>query len=1125
MNDSRQKPADEAVRVRAVNDISSFIVQAPAGAGKTELLIQRTLRLLATVDEPEEIVALTFTRKAAAEMRLRLHDALLDVHRLQTNVPEYKQATRRLAESVLRRSDEKGWQLEGDVSRLRISTIDSLNTTIARSAPTINRGAGWRTIHERPRELYALAAQRAIARIGDREDSAESAAARQLLTHLGNRVDRLVDLLTEMLAKRDQWLRLTVDAHSRESRALRDLLEKHLARIVDLAIDSAVASIDAEYWPEIETLTRHAAAQLANDKADSRLEAWQNSTGLPATNHSNLDAWAGLAGIWLTKDGRWRKSVDKRSGFPTTDRATKERAVELLAQLGAENSPDGLAVLLELPAPTYPQGQWDALGAALSLLQTAAIELNVAFRQFDTTDFPEIASDALVALGGEENPTDLALLLDYSIRHILVDEFQDTSRAQFDLIAALTRGWEPGDGRTLFVVGDPMQSIYRFREADVGLYLLARENGIGSVPLIPLELVQNFRSAVPVVDWINRVFAGLAPKGGSDPTTGAVSFLPAVAAEEARADDGVNLYMDLSHGGSEQDQIVTGLVTRLVAGDAEDTIGVLVRSRNQAKSIVRSLAQAGIDFLGTDLDPLREMSCVQDLLALTRAICHLADRIAWLSILRAPWAGMTLDDLERLAGNDREACIVDLLRDRDALSLLSGQGRVAAGRVLEALEPALSKRGSTGLRDLVHGVWQRLAGAATLSSPEELNAVEQFFACLERIDNGGDYGDIDVLMAALEEQTAITGSIDAQVRIMTIHKAKGLEFDHVILPGLGIGTRNSSSPILAWRELATPDGPSLLMSPIEGYGATPDPLYRLIRRLEKEQGDFESDRLMYVACTRARHSLHLVGQLKAAVHGATPGDPRPAGGTLLSRVWPVLGTEFCSLFNQQQPTVRGSERENRWMLSATERLSAGWDIPDPAKEIPFPSVPHAEASPPVVYDWASRQAMHVGRVVHLWLRAIAEEGLDQWSRTRVSQLRSAIESSLRAEGVPDHAIDDCAGQVGRALDTTLSDETGRWILSDAHPVAHCEFEIAVFRDGAIRHLVIDRVFVDRDGTAYIVDYKTSSHEGGDISAFYAQEAERYKPQLDAYRRAWSEYRAGEVKTVLYFPLLSHMLEV
>jgi len=118
----------------------------------------------------------------------------------------------------------------------------------------------------------------------------------------------------------------------------------------------------------------------------------------------------------------------------------------------------------------------------------------------------QVAHAAVHALGAADDPSELLLSLDARVSHILVDEFQDTSVSQWELLERLTSGWEAGDGRSVFLVGDPMQSIYRFREAEVGLFLHARHAGLGSVALESLTLTTNFRSQAGVVDWVNAFF-------------------------------------------------------------------------------------------------------------------------------------------------------------------------------------------------------------------------------------------------------------------------------------------------------------------------------------------------------------------------------------------------------------------------------------------------------------------------------------------------------------------------------------------------------------------------------------------------------------------------------------------
>src|SRR5262249_50241026 len=153
-------------------------------------------------------------------------------------------------------------------------------------------------------------------------------------------------------------------------------------------------------------------------------------------------------------------------------------------------------------------------------LPQAAAELLVVFAARGTVDYAQYTLAALQALGEADAPSDLLMRLDLAVDHLLVDEFQDTTDAQYRLLEKLTAGWTGDDGRTLFAVGDPMQSIYRFRDAEVRLFLESRDRGrVGNVDVEFLDLARNFRSQALLVSWVNRVFPSvLAPR--SDPWSG-----------------------------------------------------------------------------------------------------------------------------------------------------------------------------------------------------------------------------------------------------------------------------------------------------------------------------------------------------------------------------------------------------------------------------------------------------------------------------------------------------------------------------------------------------------------------------------------------------------------------------
>jgi len=322
----------------------------------------------------------------------------------------------------------------------------------------------------------------------------------------------------------------------------------------------------------------------------------------------------------------------------------KERMLALLARLADDsNKIAAITCLRSLPSVTYNHQQWQALQSLIDLLPLAVVELRNVFRAAGKVDFVEVAGSARAALGSIDTPEDLLLHLDNTIRHILVDEYQDTSYTQYALLQHLTAGWERGDGRSLFVVGDPMQSVYRFREADVGLFLKANRDGIGTVDLEPLRLTANFRSQEGLVDWFNRIFPNLFPVSG-DILTGGVPYSKADSVQPGLATRAVNHHYYLGRNDFEEAAQVLEIVLSAKKNAPDESVAVLVRSRNHLLDIIRLFNTHGLRFQAQDLDLLSDRPIAHDIVALTRALLHPGDTVSWFSVLRAPWCGMHLDD-------------------------------------------------------------------------------------------------------------------------------------------------------------------------------------------------------------------------------------------------------------------------------------------------------------------------------------------------------------------------------------------------------------------------------------------------------------------------------------------------
>jgi len=1060
--------ADKAARDRALDTRASFIVQAPAGSGKTELLIQRYLALLAAVDSPDAVVAITFTRKAAGEMRSRVVASLRMAESGVAPAAGHERLTCDIAVRALARDRERNWNLLSNPAQLRIETIDALCATITRRMPWLARFGAMPEISEHADDLYREAARDTL-----RHADEDHCALSYLLLHLDNDFQRAEELICQMLEKRDQWLRRT--GANPDFPAVRAALEASLEKLIIDHLRILRGRFDNDVAAEIALLRQ--------------LEEF------PGASIAHLPVWNDVADLLLTAGSDWRRQVSK-AGFPA-GHPLKSRCERLLARLHREDALlEDLRRFRELPAPRFTDTQWQAMEAAVSVLTLAVAELQLVFRKHGRVDFAELAIRAAGALGQIESPSNLALALGQHLQHLLVDEFQDTSYTQFELLEKLTLDWEPGDGRTLFLVGDPMQSIYRFREADVSLFLKARQEGIGSIRLEPLTLTTNFRSAPGLVAWVNETFRQVLP-AEDDIESGAVAYSSSVSGL-AGGDVQIGVHA-LVEGRGEANRVLG-----LLQSDPGERIAILVRARAHLADVVGVLKRNRIAFQAIEIDQLGERPVIQDLMALTFALLHAADRVSWLAVFRAPWCGLTLRDLDALAGWNAGATIWDLLHARRGQ--LSEDGIIRTARILPVLEEALANRGRLPLRVWVERTWLLLGGPACVEDDTALGDAAAYFDLLEGVEEGAELADFEWLREQVRLLFAQPDSeAGPRLQLMTIHKAKGLEFDTVILPALASQARKDDPRLLLWLEQRG----ELLLAPISESGRDADPIYRYLDRLEKRKTEQEAGRLLYVAATRARSRLHLLGTVKQKDDGSIA---EPASGSFLKLLWPVLSGSFVNV-SRHEPSVQPEKAK------AIRRVRPGWNVPEFPEPVPLGTgaIEKFELTR-VTYEWVSDRLRHTGTALHCLLQRIAREGLDAWDPDTVRARRGLYESVLANLGVSPRELADATKRVETALLRTLDDPRGRWILT-SHLDSACEVSLAGLIDAKLSESVIDRTFIDEAGVRWIIDYKTSDHQGSDLESFFDAETKRYKEQLERYARLMFQKDERPIRLGLYFPLL------
>ncbi|HTZ59121.1 MAG TPA: UvrD-helicase domain-containing protein [Acidobacteriaceae bacterium] len=1139
-------PADQPERRRILDTTQSFLVRAPAGSGKTELLTRRFIKLLAEVDEPEQILAITFTLAATAEMRARV---LNDLHKAKRD-PEAEGEEVELARAALANDKRRGWNLLQQPQRLNLQTIDSVCLAIAHETPLLSRLGGSLSPTDKPEPMYTLAARRTLAHLGGEAEL--STALRALLQWRGTRLADCQNLIAEMLGKRDQWGRLLPFGSGIDWQQVRETLEAPMRREHQRVLAKA-RTLFLQHQELAGRLAGHIRDICVDVDPASQLFALHGVTQIDdLCEHAQ---WVCLCDALLTTANEWRKRPPH--GFAS-----------LLPHLTPhEPLLDVLVELRNLLPPRYSDEEWRMLQHMLVILRYAVAELRLVFAEHRKVDFVELGLAAREVLLDEEGElSELAADVAGRWRHLLVDEFQDTSRSQFELLSLLAGGWETAGHGSCFLVGDPMQSIYMFRQAEVELFERTERYGLGegtaALKLSHVQLRVNFRSQATLVGRLNEIFVsvfepGLPQEDGEYrvPFTASTAYQPSDSGTV-----GVQIWPFFKDpdsqtgpdpGQAEARQVVSIVQSKwpnVLAAEQDPErrfqIAVLVRARAHLQFIIPELRNAGIPFRAIEIEQLGDRQEVRDLTALTRALLHPMDRIAWLSVLRAPWCGLGLKDLHALCGNDLKEYAVQpvlrLLRERN--QQLSADGQKRAARVLAVLETALrGKHRQASLARWVERTWVTLGGPACVDATGYEN-VRTYFSMLKEL--GPDAAGLEERLEDLCAQPDPRANERCGLQLMTIHKAKGLSFDVVIVPGLEREPGVEKQELLRWLEQTRLVGKKereeheFVVAPIGGNGQE-GPIYRWIGRQKTERENEEAKRLLYVAATRPRRELHLLGTAVVKKDGQELGRPR--SGSLLKTAWPALEPEFRQAFAKRE-TVKPAPVETQPQLPfppmiSLRRLPSDWQ-PEGNATV---GVPVKEIREALDRPHGSLATRAFGTAVHALLEdltrlpGIDAEGPPQALLSEVGGWLPRAAAMLRSAGLPRAAAESQAVEVVRALQTVLQDATGRWILG-ARAGAQTETSWsgwAASEGGeVVRTLRGDRIFragampCSREEThLWIVDYKTARHGASGLDAFLDSEKEAYQPQLEAYgailRKVHGETQP--IRMALYYPLLGRLV--
>ena len=889
------------------------VVVAGAGTGKTRTLVARMLHLLTTGMELRRIVAVTFTVKAAREMRNRLREEIQLF----------------LAETNLSAADLLLWQeVDAALDAARIGTIHSLCTELLRNHPA--EAAIDPRFDVLDETQAAMLRQDAIAEaLGWAADDEQAVELFQFFAPAA-----LQALLSQLLGNPQVAAALLSKSHwSTWAQTVGDVLRQRF--LFDPGVQGALAIVQGLQRQETITAAQERGDDLAGDLLQLLPLCAQLVQSAPYDDLTDLVA--GLTQLrGLLKGNRGRAALWKPTIPP------KEEVKYLREQYDKR-----LAPLLKGVNPTLDGQLAQGLPQLQRLFDVARRRYQAAKRERGMLDFEDLEQGALDLL---QNHSGVRSRWQQEVGALLVDEFQDTNERQRDLVRLLNgeggnrdtlaekeRAWAGG---RLFLVGDAKQSIYRFRGADVQVFRSEQErlrSGAGQ----SFDLAVSYRTHAALLAGLNHLLAAVLGSEDDPQRPWRAPFQP-LQASRATCDFGLSApYIEVqmaagSKGSGSLQRAATALAERLAqlvsdsaqaqGGLTYGHIAILCRSYRGFGSYEDALEAAGIPYMTVAGRGFYARAEIRDLLNALAALSDPNDDLALAGLLRSPAIGLSDVELFNLRCTEDSGV-------RPLWPALQAAEDATSRRAAALIAELHSEAGRIGVADLLKRLLDATDYSARLLLAGEVRAARNVAKLLDDAHRSGLVS-TGAFLASVQHMRDVGGregearSDDAgSVQIMTVHQAKGLQFPVVVI-GDAAGSGGGRAGAVLF-------DPHLGVTPTLTDAEGERPLVcRLAATTEQEMAEAESDRLLYVAATRAADKLILNGHVRVAANGALRGDG-----------W--LGQVLAELGIDQAPSTYTEEGDGTHHLDArlnAEAVRCSLYEPRFGGETPAATVVRAESS-------------------------------------------------------------------------------------------------------------------------------------------------------------------------------------
>ena len=1102
----RNKMQEINKRKIAVFSKKSFIVQAPAGSGKTDLLVKRYLYLLSRVNNPEDILVITFTRKAAQELRVRIGNILNDEEILLKFFDiKYLSDNKYLAGIVLENSNKLNWDIKNNLNRLNIKTIDGFCLDSIKRFSSITNCSGEVCVDENTDLLYEKIVDTYLFDFynGKISNEKEILATKRLLIIFGNNFSFIKSNLIFLLRKRDHIERVFKSF----KKNLKKMFEIYLEEI-----NISTINICKKLCPKI----------IRNFVKNSLIDGLSCTYEFEHIDFKKFDCikqllikekevLLKLADVLLTKNNEWRKRPVLKE--------YKDDLKKILRFINDEDFSDFKSALIDikyLPDIKYTMVQWQIFDSLIRILPNLIHKIEEYHHKNNLIDY----STAL------KKTVDLFLKINQlneinlNIKHILVDEFQDISFNQFCLIKAITKNYSKKN--SIFLVGDPTQSIYKFRDSEVGIFIHSKYNKISNKKMHLIVLSNNYRSDYKIINFINYIFKNIFPRT-ENIARGCVTYNKmkhSSICESSDFNDAVFLCLANDNKSNEGLEIVK--ILKELENNHELSIAILVRSRSCLEKILPELNKHDINYNAIEIDKISCNSLILDLISLTKALLDFTDKLAWLSFLNSNLCKIDINDIFIISDNlEFKSNIFNSFSNKNLLNKLSKDTKLMINKIKLLFGDYINNINYGKLSSFVYRIWICLGGKE-LMIDDYSDAIAIFFKILTNFENNSNIIDINEFEKEIDNsfssKVVETKKSNSNIHIMTMHKAKGLEFDIVIIPGINKIFKRDKNNIMLWSNISNNfNEENILISvsdpeKINYLNNKPikNNIHSYILRENLIKSKYENIRLLYVAMTRAKKKIYLVSEIKTDLNLCNLNNIKLKdidknifrSDSFLGIMEKYIGNINIKSFNKIS-NIRDSK-----VVSNIPHKFIKSSTPNDLEFIGNKNICNE------IIDKNSKEKK-IGTIIHYLIKKFFIEYQCKIDFEFIKRKKSFFISYLRLNNIKEYEIEFALKYINLTFKNIIRDKKSNWIFFRRYLVEESEFKIIKLdKNKFYENFVVDRILI-KDNKLWIVDYKIIfNNESMLIDSFY-----KYKEQLRNYSKLLSNYYGiYEVYACLYFPL-------